>query len=68
MKGRARQLFRDYQTQAAASGKPFGVSRLILLARIVPERLTEDLDDPEVEERIEKAIESMSTGARLDTR
>jgi hypothetical protein len=32
------------------------MSRLILISRIVPERITPDLDDEEVEARIERAI------------
>jgi hypothetical protein len=56
MKGRALQIFRDYQLAAANDGQAFGVCRVILLARVVPERLTEDLDDPELERRLEAAI------------
>ena len=63
MKGRALQLFRDFQTTAAGQGQAFGVCRVILLARIVPERLTPDLDDPNLERRIEKAIEAVRASA-----
>jgi hypothetical protein len=63
MKGRALQLFRDFQTRAAGDGQAFGVCRVILLARIVPERLTADLDDPELERRIEGAIEIVRASA-----
>jgi hypothetical protein len=62
MRGRAFQLFRDFQT--AGHGGPFGVCRLILLARIVPERLTADLDDPELEQRIERSIETVSAAGK----
>ncbi len=59
MKGRALQLFRDFQLTAAGQGQAFGVCRVILLARVVPEKLTEELDDPELERRIESAIEKV---------
>jgi hypothetical protein len=63
MKGRALQLFRDYQMRAASgAGGAFVVSRVILLARVIPEQLTPELDDPELEARIERAI------ARVDLR
>jgi hypothetical protein len=32
------------------------MSRIILLSNVTPEELTDDLDDPEVEERLRKAI------------
>ncbi len=60
MKGRALQLFDDYKRHAAATGSAFGVCRVILLARVLPERLTDDLDDPELEERLERAIRAVS--------
>ncbi|HXK18932.1 MAG TPA: hypothetical protein VNG33_14070 [Polyangiaceae bacterium] len=60
MKGRALQLFDDYKRQAAAAGSAFGVCRVILLARVLPERLTHDLDDPELEQRLEHAIRAVS--------
>jgi hypothetical protein len=63
MKGRALQLFRDFQANAAGQGQAFGVCRVILLARVVPERLTPDLDDPELERRIERAIETVRVAA-----
>ena len=56
MKGRALQLYEEFRRGAAASANPFGVCRVILLARIVPEQLTPELDDPSVEERLENAI------------
>jgi hypothetical protein len=63
MKGRAHQLFRSFQADAVGEGKAFGVCRVILLARIVPERLTPELDDPELERRIERAIETVRVAA-----
>ncbi len=61
MKGRALQLFREFQAKATGEGQAFGVCRVILLARVVPERLTAELDDPELEQRIERAIETVRT-------
>jgi hypothetical protein len=59
LKGRAHRLYEDFRREAAGFGNPFGVCRVILMARIVPEQLTVDLDDPLVEERIERAIKSV---------
>lgn len=56
MQGRALQLFRDFQRHAAQTGNAFGVCRVILLARVIPEQLTPELDDPELEKRLERAI------------
>jgi hypothetical protein len=63
MKGRAHQIFREFQLHAANAVGPFGVSRVILLARIVPESLTPDVDDPELEERLERAIQTVQAKA-----
>lgn len=57
MKGRAQHLFSEFQRKAAEAGNAFGVCRVILLARVVPEHLTSDLDDPELEQRLERAID-----------
>ena len=62
MKGRALQLYEDFRRTASSSGNPFGVCRVILLARVVPEELTPELDDPSVEERLETAIRSVARG------
>jgi hypothetical protein len=64
MKGRAHQLFRDFQVRARG---PFGVSRVILLARVVPEAITPDLDDPDLEARLEQAIKKVQAGATKGT-
>ena len=63
MKGRALQIFRDFQANVAGEGRAFGVCRVILLARVVPEKLTPDLDDPELERRLEQAIETVRAAA-----
>ena len=60
MKGRALEIYEAFCRRAAASGNPFGVCRVILLARILPEELTPELDDPSLEERLESAIRSVS--------
>jgi hypothetical protein len=60
VKGRALQLFQDFQRHCAEAGNPFGVCRVILQARVVPERLTPELDDPELELRLETAIANLS--------
>ncbi len=56
MKGRALKLYADFKRRSAESGNAFGICRVILLARLVPERLTPELDDPALEARLEKAI------------
>jgi hypothetical protein len=69
MRGRAHQLFQEFRIGTAASAGPFGVSRVILLARVVPEHLTPELDDPDVEARLERAIEKVrAQGASLERR
>lgn len=57
MKGRAHKLleeFRERHTGGLAG--TFMMSRIILLSKIVPERITPELDDPAIEARIEAAI------------
>ena len=57
MKGRAHRLlaeFRERHTSGLAG--TFMMSRIILLSKIVPERITPEVDDPAIEERIEAAI------------
>ena len=58
MKGRAYQLLSEFRARHEHEGMSgrFLMSRMILQARIIPERITADLDDPEVEARIEAAI------------
>jgi len=62
VKGRALKLFREFQDQATSAGNPFGVCRVILMARVIPEQLTLDTDDPALEERLEQAIRKVSGG------
>lgn len=56
MKGRARRLFDDFETSLRGANQSFLLSRLILMARVIPERLTADTDDPALEARLEDAI------------
>lgn len=56
MKGRAYQLVRDFEAKLTGARASFLKSRLILMARVVPEKLTPDTDDPDMEQRIIDAI------------
>jgi hypothetical protein len=38
----------------------FLMSRLILISRIIPERITPELDDPQIEQRLEAAIAKLT--------
>jgi hypothetical protein len=67
MKGRALKLFRDFQAKAEKEGQGFAICRVILLARVIPERLTEEQDDPELERRIERAIEAVRASTPAST-
>jgi hypothetical protein len=60
LKGRAYQLLASFREQCGGPEGVFRMSRLILLSRIVPERITPELDDEEVERRIEQAILRLS--------
>ena len=66
MKGRAYKLLSEFRAQHEHEGMSgrFLMSRMILRARIIPERITPDLDDPEVEARIEAAITRFTTERR----
>ncbi len=57
MKGRAHQLLQEFRERHSGGlAGTFIMSRLILLSKIVPERITPELDDPAIEARIEAAI------------
>jgi hypothetical protein len=56
LKGRAYQLLTDFRARHSGLGGTFLLSRLILLSKIVPEKITETVDDPAIEARIEAAI------------
>jgi hypothetical protein len=66
MKGRAHAMLTEFQKRCSGLEGVFLMSRLILLARIVPELITPDLDDPEIEERLKAAIAKiLAKGARM---
>jgi hypothetical protein len=56
LKGRAYQLLTSFRSECTGPEGVFRMSRLILVSRIVPERITPELDDAEIEARIERAI------------
>ncbi len=56
MRGRARQIIEDFRKEYPNVEGTFKMSRIILLSGVMPEDLTPDLDDPDVEERLRKAI------------
>jgi hypothetical protein len=60
LRGRAYHLLASFRGQCGGPEGVFRMSRLILLSRIVPERITPELDDAEVERRIEQAIQRLS--------
>jgi hypothetical protein len=60
LKGRAYQLLASFRAESAGPEGVFRMSRLILISRIVPERITPDLDDEEIEHRIERAIQRLN--------
>ena len=66
MKGRAYKLLSEFRVQHEQEGLSgrFLMSRMILQARIIPERITPDLDDAEVEARIEAAIKRLAQERR----
>ena len=61
MKGRAYQLLRscvgDKNPPNARSA--FIYARVIMRARVVPDEITPALDDPEIERRLENALEEI---------
>jgi hypothetical protein len=56
VKGRAYSLLQDFKDRHAGLAGTFLMSRLILVSKIIPERITPELDDPDLEARIEAAI------------
>lgn len=56
MRGKAYELFDEFKRSLQGASAPFILSRLILSAKIIPERITEELDDPALEKRLEEAI------------
>lgn len=56
MRGRAMTILADFRKEYPNVEGTFKMSRIILLSGVVPEAVTPELDDPEVEERLRKAI------------
>jgi hypothetical protein len=60
LKGRAQQLLDNFRARNPGLAGTFLMSRLILLSKIVPEKVTPELDDPAVEARLEAAIATLN--------
>lgn len=56
MKGRAHQLLTEFSARCQGPRGAFAMSRLILMAKVFPEDITPELDDPDVEQKLEAAI------------
>lgn len=61
MKGRAYQLLRSClgDKHPPSARDSFIYARVIMRARVVPEDITPTLDDPEIERRLESALEEI---------
>lgn len=59
MRGKAHALLTEFQASLSGISAPFVMSRLILKARVIPEEITPDLDDPAMEQRLAAAIEEL---------
>jgi hypothetical protein len=60
MKGRAFELLQGARKRWDGEGGAFRIAHLIMLARIIPSRVTPDLDDKDIEQRLAQAIEHVS--------
>jgi hypothetical protein len=60
VKGRAHKLIQEFRERHSGLAGTFLMSRLILVSRIIPERITPDVDDPELEARLEAAIAKLT--------
>lgn len=60
MKGRSRRMLEEFRRKFPGLDGTFKMSRVILLSKVLPEELTDDLDDPDMERRLEKAIFKVS--------
>jgi hypothetical protein len=56
MRGRAKSILDDFQRTYPGLEGTFKMSRVILMSKVMPEQVTHELDDPEIEERLRKAI------------
>lgn len=68
MRGRAHQLVSDFLAGYNGTDRSFVLSRLILKARLMPETILPDLDDPAVEARLEGAIRELTATRRRTSR
>ena len=59
MRGRAHQLLSEFRSNLRGAAASFQMSRLILRARIIPDRITPELDDPAIEKRLDEAIRAL---------
>jgi hypothetical protein len=59
MKGRAYRLLTEFQDRLSGAQRSFVMSRLILKARVVPEAITPELDDADLEVRLSAAIDQI---------
>ena len=57
MSATAYELLEGFRARHTGRSGRFAISRLILLARVIPEEITPDTDDPALAERIAEAIE-----------
>ena len=51
------ELLQAFRARHSGPSGGFAMSRLVLLARIIPEDITPDLDDPMLAERLAEAID-----------
>jgi hypothetical protein len=65
MKGRAYQLLNEFKQTLSGAAAPFLMSRLILRARIIPDNITPEIDDPAVERRLDEAIRALTAERNL---
>lgn len=65
MKGRAYQLLSDFKLTLRGASAPFLMSRLILRARIIPDNITPEIDDPAIEKRLDEAIRALTAERNL---
>jgi len=56
VRGRAYELLTAFTSDVDLATRPFMTARLVLLARVIPDHVTPELDDPDLEARLEQAI------------
>lgn len=64
MKGRAHQIIEQFRRQNGGGAGSFRLARLIIESGVNPDRITPDLDDRELEDRLERAVHAVSVAAR----